>query len=149
MSPVPVSAFLVQSSIELCGVLMQKASPAPAASKGAELSLFHLLYAAIHRLSLQTKKTFHKGLRLDGDNNSLLLYKTGFQEKNVDYFINTQPNRFSLYLAADKCMPNKRLPAARIYSDPFPGCISKLLTSVPTGRAPSGYASPSLADTAA
>lgn len=46
---------------------MQKASPAPAASKGAELLLFHLLYAAKHRLSLQTKKTFRKGLRLDGD----------------------------------------------------------------------------------
>lgn len=34
-----------------------------------------------------------------------------------------------------------------MYSDPFPGCISKLFTSVPTGRAPSGYASPSFADT--
>lgn len=40
------------------------------------------------------------------------------------------------------------LPAARMYSEPFPGWSSKLFTSVPTGRAPSGYASPSLADTA-
>lgn len=39
------------------------------------------------------------------------------------------------------------LPAARMYSEPFPGWSSKLFTSVPTGRAPSGYASPSLAET--
>lgn len=39
-------------------------------------------------------------------------------------------------------------PAARMYSAPLPGWTSRLLTSVPTGRAPSGYASPSLADTA-
>lgn len=35
-----------------------------------------------------------------------------------------------------------------MYSEPFPGWSSKLFTSVPTGRAPSGYASPSLAETA-
>lgn len=38
-------------------------------------------------------------------------------------------------------------PAARMYCAPFPGWLSRLQISVPIGRAPSGYASPSLADT--
>lgn len=39
-------------------------------------------------------------------------------------------------------------PAARIYCAPFPGWSSRLLIRVPTGSAPSGWASPSFASTA-
>uniref|UniRef100_A0A0E9U1X2 Uncharacterized protein n=1 Tax=Anguilla anguilla TaxID=7936 RepID=A0A0E9U1X2_ANGAN len=39
-----------------------------------------------------------------------------------------------------------QVPAARMYWAPFPGYSSRLLTSVPTGRAPRAYESPSLAE---
>ncbi len=52
-------------------------------------------------------------------------------------------------LTALRCSSGVRaVPAARMYCAPFPGNSSRLLTSVPTGRAPSGCESPSLARTA-
>lgn len=56
--------FSQEQNILSCKVLTRKASPAPAASTGAERSLFRLLCAVKRRLSLHAEKRLSKGRRI-------------------------------------------------------------------------------------
>lgn len=123
-------------------VLMWKTLPGPAASMGAELLLFHWLYAAKRHWCLKTN--WAKSIMFR--NTSAELITDELSSTKMALFTSTL--WFHVHQSFKKLHMLVWLPAARMYSDPFPGWSSKLFTSVPTGRAPSGYASPSLAETA-